>query len=217
MNLAKEIESIFCRNRVKGKMNKKVCRELEKKSLIGENVFTVSSFLTVEECRQVIKAAEANSFSRTEQRQTRYAAHRSQSRISFTSDCLAALIWPRVKCFIPTGICPGVPVGLNDNFRIYKYDKGDSFGAHIDESVETSLGNTEYTLLVYLNGGESDGSSVIGGETIFYKKHKVACTVKPTIGTALLHRHGASCMLHAGGEVKNGTKYLLRTDVVFQN
>ncbi|KAI7817036.1 hypothetical protein BC939DRAFT_467203 [Gamsiella multidivaricata] len=66
-------------------------------------------------------------------------------------------------------------VGLSRNIRLYRYQKGQSFGAHYDESVmdrTEELGETisEYTVLIYLNG-ERD-SDLQGGETVFYPTGK---------------------------------------------
>ncbi|KAF8939343.1 hypothetical protein BGZ47_008213 [Haplosporangium gracile] len=66
-------------------------------------------------------------------------------------------------------------VGLSRNIRMYRYQQGQSFGAHYDESVveKDDTDNevvSEYTVLIYLNG-ERD-SDLIGGETVFYPKGK---------------------------------------------
>lgn len=34
------------------------------------------------------------------------------------------------------------------------------------------------------------------------------------VGMALLHRHGEKCLLHEGGEVKDGEKWVIRSDLV---
>jgi hypothetical protein len=56
--------------------------------------------------------------------------------------------------------------------RIYRYEKGQKFGSHVDESVQVDRGlYTEYTLLIYLSGGPSavhDKQTLKGGETVFY-------------------------------------------------
>ena len=62
-----------------------------------------------------------------------------------------------------------------------RYGPGQSFGKHVDDSVEIGNGvYTEYTLLIYLTGagtplakskqkGAANGSpGLVGGETIFY-------------------------------------------------
>jgi hypothetical protein len=107
--------------------------------------------------------------------------------------------------------------GLHSNIRIYRYDQGMFFGPHYDSSTRDSwTGGTSYwTLLVYLTG-EEDG--VEGGQTVFYEdgkdgKEVIVCIER---GLALLHRHGGSdCLLHEGREVLKGTKWVLRSDLVF--
>ena len=47
------------------------------------------------------------------------------------------------------------------------------------------------------------------------KKSKVVASVTPETGLALLHRHGDDCLLHEGRPVSTGTKYVLRSDVIF--
>jgi hypothetical protein len=57
-----------------------------------------------------------------------------------------------------------------------------------------------------------------GGETVFYaadNESRVAVSVQPAEGAVCLHVHGDECLLHRGGEVRVGTKYILRTDLVF--
>ena len=71
-------------------------------------------------------------------------------------------------------------MGLSRNIRFYRYQEGQSFGAHYDESVVEKDPNdegdavSEYTVLIYLNGDRD--SDLVGGETVFYptgKKKKV--------------------------------------------
>ena len=59
-----------------------------------------------------------------------------------------------------------------------------------------------------------------GGETVFYKGKlgtKRLCTIVPRAGVAVLHTHGDRCLLHAGAKVTCGTKFLLRTDIVYDD
>jgi hypothetical protein len=108
--------------------------------------------------------------------------------------------------------------GLHSNIRIYKYEQGTFFGPHYDSSTRDSVnGFTSYwTLLIYLSGKE-DG--VEGGETVFYrdgKKKGGEIFVGIERGLALLHRHGGSdCLLHEGRTVTKGTKWVLRSDLIF--
>ena len=81
------------------------------------------------------------------------------------------------------------------------------------------LARTTWTLLLYLT---SPATGCIGGETVFYpdpprKKSKEPSpepfVVSLEVGLALLHRHGADCMLHEGREVVDGEKWVIRSDL----
>ena len=78
---------------------------------------------------------------------------------------------------------------------------------------------SEFTLLIYLTGIE-DG--VVGGETAFYphglpspKSKNKGIVVPLQRGAAVIHRHGADCMVHEGLVVEKGEKWVLRSDVMF--
>ncbi|KAJ3827642.1 hypothetical protein F5878DRAFT_553961 [Lentinula raphanica] len=119
----------------------------------------------------------------------------------------------------------GEVVGLSPNIRIYRYSKGQFFDQHYDDSnnVTVALGQTEiparttWTLLLYLT---SQLTGCVGGETVFYPDPptKKAAPPEPIVvelevGMALLHRHGAECMLHEGREVLAGEKWVIRSDL----
>jgi hypothetical protein len=112
--------------------------------------------------------------------------------------------------------------------QIYRYQPGQAFAPHYDDTVNVNGRHTEWTLLIYLSGA-SDG--VEGGETAFYpsgtapteagkmRKRNLRpgeedVTVKLERGMALLHRHGRECLLHEGRPVLGGVKWILRSDVV---
>ncbi|KAF2201186.1 hypothetical protein GQ43DRAFT_455921 [Delitschia confertaspora ATCC 74209] len=124
----------------------------------------------------------------------------------------------------------GEVVGLNPNIRIYRYKKGQFFDQHYDDSNNITIpgqpsipARTTWTLLLYLT---SPATGCIGGETVFYpepdmsKKAKGKNLPPPEplaisleTGLALLHRHGADCMLHEGREVLEGEKWVIRSDL----
>jgi hypothetical protein len=94
-------------------------------------------------------------------------AFRDNHRVQFQDPQLAEHLWTatglRQLCSGLQGEDKGdAAVGLNPNIRIYRYQPGQKFGKHIDESNE--LGGkryTQYTLLIYL-------SHCGGGQTVFY-------------------------------------------------
>ena len=97
-----------------------------------------------------------------------------------------------------------------------------------DSNLVTIPGNppikakTTWTLLLYLT---SPATGCIGGETVFYPepspgkgRSKKEPPPEPVVvqletGMALLHKHGADCMLHEGREVTSGEKWVIRSDL----
>lgn len=89
--------------------------------------------------------------------------------------------------------------------RVYRYEVGQHFGLHEDQSYFGPGGEASLlTLLVYLNEGFE------GGETEFPEQGR---TIVPATGTALLFQHR---VLHAGNRISAGTKYVLRSDVLYR-
>ena len=125
------------------------------------------------------------------------------------------------------------PVKVNDRLRIYKYEVGEVFPEHIDYKMcrKVYKNGKQYqqmtfmTLLIYLN------DSFEGGQTGFWTCHdeigkKEHCrflrasenkphqvVVNPSIGMALINDQN---LLHEGMPPTKGTKYVLRTDVVYE-
>ncbi|XP_048127360.1 uncharacterized protein LOC115732384 isoform X5 [Rhodamnia argentea] len=163
---------------------------------------------------------------------TKGEAYRDNDRISVTDPLLANAIWESGlnKLFSDIKIRGRVAVGLNPNLRFYRYNVGQRFGRHIDESVDLGEGKrTHYTLLIYLSGGskskaKNDSSNhsnspselLVGGETVFYNsRNGIVAEVAPAEGMALLHIHGDKCMLHEARNVTKGVKYVFRSDIAF--
>ena len=188
------------------------------KTEIYGDIFSVVPLLSAAECVACVDAAELAGFETASQKASRTYAHRNNGRLCVMDRAFANVLWQRTQAHVPPQIDGRKPVGLSERIRVYKYVVGQSFGQHVDESVEEAGGWSEYTMLVYLNGGE--GSDLRGGETVFYRgsgqKQKSVLAFTPLRGAALLHGHGHRCLLHEVLEVTHGVKYLLRTDVIYQ-
>jgi hypothetical protein len=179
-----------------------------------QGIFFVHNFLTAPECQQLIHLTEALGYAQTNQQETRFSAHRRNGRIQCFTAQVASQLFKRCRHLFPSGKDAMQPVGLSSNFRFYKYQPGDRFGMHVDDSNEVEEGITCFTLLVYLN------QNLTGGSTKFYtgsnpKKARLVLEVQPEEGGALAHEHFPHCLLHEGSQVEQGIKYLMRTDVVF--
>lgn len=201
--------------------------------LLQQDIFQVDGILSDVEASRFIETAERLGLEHQGSRGAAHGeAHRDNERIAFQDDAFATHLWQMsglAEVFEQMDISGQTAVGLNPNIRLYRYGPGQSFGKHIDDSVEISFGvHTEYTLLIYLNGASmaavqgkqktapKGSCGLVGGETIFYgNRGKVVAKVVPKAGRALLHRHGDACLEHEAARVTSGLKYILRSDVCF--
>ena len=171
--------------------------------------FTLDKVLSAEECAAFIAQAEAVGFTEAPVTTARGFVQmpelRNNRRVILDDEALAATIWARLRAwFAEEG---GVrPVGLNERFRVYRYDPGQFFGAHRDGWYHRpgTCERSVYTVLLYLN------DDFDGGETTFVAHHRAA---RPQTVRALCFVHP---LLHEGSTVRRGRKYVLRTDVMFE-
>lgn len=105
-------------------------------------------------------------------------------------------------------------VGLNERMRFLKYEQGQYFAPHLDlryirgPEFGERAGETSYvTVQIYLN------EKVKGGSTRFLCGNR-HYDVNPKIGSVLIFEHD---ILHEGSKVISGTKYSVRTDIVYRN
>lgn len=201
--------------------------------LLQQDIFQVDGVLSELEAARFVETAERLGLEHQGSRGAAHGeAHRDNERIAFQDEAFAKHLWQMsglADVFWKMDLDTQTAIGLNSNVRLYKYGPGQSFGKHVDDSVDMGNGvYTEYTLLIYLTGSGSPAAKgkqkgvakpspgLLGGETIFYgHRGKVVATVVPKAGRALLHRHGDACLEHESAPVKAGLKYILRSDVCF--
>jgi len=96
---------------------------------------------------------------------------------------------------------------INKNFRFSKYTDGMEFGIHRDGSYNDNYGNKSiFTINIFLNDNYD------GGETSFFNDdNQVIKIVGPKIGRASIFN---GSIKHCGNKVINGTKYLMRSDLM---
>lgn len=197
--------------------------------LLEDQILAIPHFLTAKECAATIAFADSHLPFQAPKPPGKDEATRTNYRWSGDGDNDVALmraVWSRLAPALTAHGIEGkrsgeVPLGLHSNVRVYRYASSQSFEPHYDDSLldaRTGL-RSGWTLLIYLSGIE-DG--VEGGETVFYRNtsKKSKAEEKPIVaelarGTALLHRHGSRCMLHEARPVRKGTKWVLRSDVLF--
>jgi prolyl 4-hydroxylase len=173
---------------------------------IANGIFSVDQFLDTDECNDFVGRAEGGAYesapiisatgTRVDERT------RNNDRQIWDDVSLAEKLWSRASIYVPEIVENRRAVGLNERFRLYRYEPGQRFTWHADMPFRRGTGEISLlTFMVYLNQGYE------GGATRFE-----AAKVVGQIGTALFFEHG---LIHEGAEVTKGVKYVLRSDVMF--
>lgn len=137
---------------------------------------------------------------------------RSSSTAVVRDSGLAERLYARVLPHLPQVMVDQVggrprrvkPVGIYQPLRVYRYEPGQQFAPHHDQSYQDGSGRRSLlTFMIYLN------EDFTGGTTTFPDQKQ---EIHPRAGRALLFQH---MLLHCGERVLTGTKYVLRSDVIF--
>ena len=114
-------------------------------------------------------------------------------------------------------------LGLNARFRFYRYREGDYFSPHTDgswpgsrmrdgEIVDDAFGDrwSQMSFLMFLSDGYT------GGATRFHLGEEVI-DVRTPVGGVLCFPHGThpEHCVHSSTPIESGTKYIIRSDVLF--
>lgn len=175
------------------------------KETITPDIFLLHNVLTKEECREFIELAESKGFQEATvalpEGSTMMKSIRNNQRVTLDNTEIATKIWSKVVSFIPT-VDNQTPTRLNERIRFYKYEQKERFNKHRDGRFRTTDEESRLTFLIYLN------DEYEGGETEFE-----TFSTSPKTGTALCFTHE---LKHKGCSVITGTKYVLRTDIMFK-
>lgn len=170
---------------------------------------TIKDFFTHEECVGFIGFAESQGFEEAliqtrAKGQVMDKSMRDNDRHIFEARDLATQLWALIEEHVPAEVDGWNAHGLNERFRVYRYKDGQQFKVHPDGSFKRDAHeHSKITVIIYLN------EDFENGETEFVMPHEV---IEPEEGMLLLFAHG---QLHKGNPVPKGTKYILRTDVMY--
>ncbi|KAF2030201.1 hypothetical protein EK21DRAFT_112121 [Setomelanomma holmii] len=217
--------------------------DLALEEVLPNQILTIPNLWTSTLCRNYVSLLSSLSLTTTPGKPKRGEALRVNDRFQVDDPAFAERLWSQtaLKELVTgaaevgtlaltdaqrTELWGGEVVGLNPNIRIYRYTKGQFFDQHYDDSNNVTFPGappvracTTWTLLLYLT---SPATGCVGGETVFYPKPPKKKSKEPVpepvivgldVGMALLHRHGADCMLHEGREVTEGEKWVIRSDL----
>ncbi|MES2298024.1 MAG: 2OG-Fe(II) oxygenase [Pseudomonadota bacterium] len=173
---------------------------------IGAGVFTINNFLSRDECNSFVTDSESIGFSEavisTDDGDRLMKEARNNDRILYDNQQLSARLFERARPFLPAEIDGWRPSGFNERFRFYRYTPGQYFKWHQDGSFRRSEREESFlTFIMYLNDDYTGGATQFAWEA-----------VQPKAGTVLVFPHR---LRHQGAPVLSGTKYVLRTDVMY--
>jgi hypothetical protein len=181
-------------------------------------LWTVADLFSPGECASLIEFADRQEWLPATVNRAEGRVVSSELRDSSTAvlrdPALAADLYRRALPHVPASMtadldgrgCVAMDVsGVYEPVRVYRYEPGQHFGLHQDQSYFGDDGTKSLlTFMVYLN------DDFEGGETHFPEQGE---TIAPKTGTALVFQHR---LLHAGQRVKTGTKLVLRSDVLYR-
>ena len=127
---------------------------------------------------------------------------RNNDRVIWDDNALAQNLWQRMAGVVPDPLENRRVVGLNERFRFYRYDVGQTFRPHYDGAFTRANGEiSQVTLMIYLN------DNFRGGQTNFdlCYPHDEKNRAAARHGAAFLHH-----LRHEGAQVLAGLKYVLR-------
>ncbi|QIX00878.1 hypothetical protein AMS68_006395 [Peltaster fructicola] len=210
--------------------------------LLPDQILTIGNLWSSNLCKKYTNFLATLPLTTTPSKAKRGDAVRVNDRFQINDAAYAARLWTqtalkqmlehpvingeRLDDAQTSALWGGELLGLNANVRVYRYKMGQFFDKHYDESNNVDFitaegtaipAKTTWTLLLYLS---SPTTGCQGGETVFYPEAKSKREPTPApvvadleVGTVLLHRHGADCLLHEGREVTAGEKWVIRSDI----
>ena len=171
------------------------------------NIWTIENFLSKTACEDLILFSETRGYEEATVSLKSGAKMmkniRNNERLLYEDAHLAEQYWEKLKAFCPEKLENTLAIGLNEQFRFYKYQPNQRFKRHIDGRFQRNeQEESRITFMIYLN------EDFEGGETTFEN-----ITIFPQTGTALCFIHE---LKHEGSPVITGSKYVLRSDMMYK-
>jgi len=194
--------------------------------------FVLHDVCTPAECEQIIAASESMGYTEDAPVSLGRNIRQNENCVWIADGPLNEVLFKRCEALLPS-VGESRPVGLNARWRLYKYNHNDIFRMHTDgawpgSGIHPKSGRlvgdlygdrfSKLTWVLYLN------DDFEGGETRFFRpegpRHvSVQGDIPARRGSVLCFFHGTHHLspLHEGALVKNGTKYIVRSDVLYMN
>ncbi len=164
-------------------------------------LWTVEDVYTPAECDHFIQSIESASPTLA----TNNPLYRDQDRVIRDDPATALDLFERLRPSLSERIGSLSLVGLNSHLRFYRYRPGQRFAPHMDHWYRPDEFHiTLHTILAYFN------DDFEGGETRF--SEQIDRTLVPRRGMVAIFQHK---IRHEGCPVRSGTKYAMRSDVIY--
>jgi hypothetical protein len=196
-------------------------------------VFQLLNVLSRSECQQLIRLTESIGYLPDAAVSLPRSVRHNHSLTWVADDKTTDIIWQRCAPFMTDdqGIFDAKQaLGLNSRFRFYRYQPGDYFSPHTDGSwpgskvidrqlVANAFSDrwSQLTFLLFLS------DEYEGGRTQFYlpsnnHDEPTVVNVQTPVGGVLCFPHGMHPLhcLHSSEAIVSGSKYIIRSDVLFE-
>jgi WD40 repeat protein len=187
----------------------------EEQSYFSPVLFT--DLLSQDETQALIRRARNTGFVSAEGAYP--PTYRNNDRLVIDTEETASWLFERLGARLPALLVDEEGVtwrlhGFNSRFRMCRYHGGQHFSIHRDGAhFESSDRRSFLTAMVYLNGHEE----FVGGSTRFFDKpgddRKLTKEIWPQAGAAVVFDHR---LWHDGAPVEAGSKYIMRTDIMYE-
>lgn len=202
--------------------------------------FQLLNVLSAQECQRFIEITEALGYLPDAPVSLPRSIRHNDNVTMVVDQPTTEIIWQRVASlfYLGTDHFEGLkPLGLNARFRFYKYQAGDFFKPHTDGSwpgsrvIDGKLVTqafddrwSQMTFLIYLSDNFEGGSTQFWVEKNNPNRSARAINdaklvnIRTPAGGVLVFPHGYHPMhcLHSSEPIIKGTKYIIRTDVLFE-
>ena len=187
--------------------------------------FTIDNFLSKKECDDILIKIEKNNFQKApigNNKKNIDLGFRNNSRTFIEDLDFSKKLFNKFKNLeiIPKNMTNNVYKlsSLYKHTLFYKYEKGEYFKEHYDNEKKDGNKKSFFTVLIYLN------DDFDGGETTFitYKRNliknkikneKILTPIIPKKCKLLVFNHN---ILHEGSLLINGSKIVLRNDIMYE-
>ena len=165
-------------------------------------LWLVEDVYSPQECHEHIQMIERSAPTLA----TNNPMYRDQDRIMRDDPEISGDLWRRLREQLPERMGELRIVGLNERLRFYRYRSGQQFHPHMDHWYRPNDRQvTLHSVIVYFN------DNFEGGETQFQEQIEQVVVPKPGLAAIFQHK-----IRHEGRKVLRGTKYAMRTDVIYE-